>query len=600
MTMRTILAGLAALLLLALPVAAQTSHYVAPPGYAGAGTGDGTQANPWRSLGDALKAAGPGDTLLLMDGSYGRLSRTSGINSTPEAPVTIRSLNGKNAHFESIFLRDVHNIVLKNLSVWPTGETRPATFVHAEGDNTTIDGLDVRSREDALTAMYSWTAEDWLGLGKSGIRLNGSNSRILKSRTIGVGAALTIMGPDSEMIGNEVIGHSADAMRAFGDRSLVKGNRTRDAFKVSTNHDDGFQSWSINSVPVTGLTLDGNIIVGWQHPDRDHPLRSWNLQGIGLFDGWYDDLTIINNIVAVTMFHGITVMGTRGALIANNTTLTLDYDPTQPKDSPKARTSPIRVFNKKNGSPSLGVVMANNVAMGIGGNIAEDQITWIDNTVYSDPASVFEDVAGFDFRPRADSGAIDTADSAYATARDVFDNARPQGSGPDRGAIERGGSGGEEEAPAEETEQPTETEVSPDPEPVQEETATKDSGTTGDTGSDGTSDGGSTGDGGGDTDGGTGDTRSPGPKFVKPPKEDNPNKGKGLDKQALKSEREARKAARKAAKLAAKAAFARRPSVSSTSARLAKIAAPGSRTSLSSDALRAGDDAQISGSSFWR
>lgn len=567
MTMNILRSSLVLFLVLTLApaAAAQSSHYVAPSGWQGAGTGDGTQANPWRSIGDALKAAGPGDTLLLMDGSYGRLARTSAINSTPEAPVTIRSLNGKAAHFDSIFLRDVDNVVLKNLSVWPPNSDFSGNIVDIFSTNATVDGLDVRSREDALTAMYGWTAEEWGAIAKGGINIARPNGRILNSRAIGTSASLTIKGANSQMIGNEVIGHSADALRAFGDNSLVKGNRTRDSFKVSGNHDDGFQSWSQNGVPVTGLTLDGNIIIGWAHPDRDHPLRSWNLQGIGLFDGWYDDLTIVNNIVAVTMFHGITVMGTRGALIAHNTTLTLDYDPTQPKDSPKARTSPIRVFNKKDGSPSERVVMANNLSLGIGSTLSPDQITLTGNAVYSHPSDVFEDAAGFDYRPRADSGFIDTADPAHAAARDVFGTARPQGGGPDRGAVELGGPGGGGETPVEEPpvqEEPVAEEpTQPDPPPAEDTT-------TGDTGSGGTTDGGSTGTGGdtGSTDGTTEPAPSPGPKFVKPPKEDNPNKGKGLDKQALKAEKAARREARRATRVAARTASAAAAPVVSTSA----------------------------------
>ena len=534
-------------LALAPPAAAQTSHYVAPPNWQGAGTGDGTQANPWRSIGDALNAAGPGDTLLLMDGSYGRLERTSGINSTPEAPVTIRSLNGKGAHFESIFLQGVDNVTLRNLSVWPVSNPPASRFVDARGNNTTIDGLDVRSREDALTAMYGWTATEWSATARDGIATWGANSRILNSRAVGTSAALTIVGRDSQMIGNQVIGHLADAMRALGDNSLVKGNRTRDAFAVGGNHDDGFQSWSQNGiVPVTGLTLDGNIIIGWAHPDRDHPLRSWNLQGIGLFDGWYDDLTITNNIVAVTMFHGITVMGVRGALIANNTTLTLDYRPGD--GGPRGRNSPIAVFNSKAGNPSTNIIVANNAAMAFNSNVAPDQITWISNTTYSDPALVFEDAAGFDFRPRANSGMIGAADPAHAPPADVFGNARPQGNGPDRGAIELGGAGGGQETPVEEPAQPEQ--------PPAEE---------GGTGSGGTPDGGSTGEGSGDTggtDGGTGTAPSPGPKFEKPPKKDNPNKGKKADRQALKAEKAARRAARQAAKAEARAARSAAPVVS--------------------------------------
>ena len=56
--------------------------------------GDGSVAHPWRTLGRALGAAGPGDTILLRAGlHYGHSVVT--LRATPEAPLTIRSFPGE-------------------------------------------------------------------------------------------------------------------------------------------------------------------------------------------------------------------------------------------------------------------------------------------------------------------------------------------------------------------------------------------------------------------------------------------------------------------------------------------------------------------------
>ncbi len=553
MTLRLLRSALVLFLALALapPAAAQTSHYVAPPGWQGAGTGDGTQANPWRSIGDALKAAAAGDTLLLMDGSYGGLRWTGSTAATPEKPITIRSLNGKGAHFEWIHLQwQANNLTFRDLSLWPTQAPvgRPTgNLVFAERDisNIVVDGLDIRGRVDAPNSMFTWTVEEWSAL-PNGIMIGAPNSRIANNTITGIGFAIQTRGDSADNVditGNVIDGFNGDGIRPLGDNTRVIGNRITNSFNLSNgNHDDGIQSWVTKNGVQVGLRLEENVIIGWTGPPG-HPLRAVDLQGIGLFDGPFEGLVIRNNLVAVTHVWGIAAYGARNAVISHNTAVDLE---------PGLKWSPkISARNHKNGTPPENVLVTNNLAMSFETNAPAGSVTFAGNSVISSPGAVFEDPAAYDYRPRADSGFIDTADPAHAAARDVFGNARPQGNGPDRGAVELGGAGGGQQTPVEEAPPPEE----PAPEePAQPEQPPAEGG---DTGSGGTPDGGSTGDGGGDTgstDGSTEPAPSPGPKFEKPPKKDTPNKGKGAGKQALKAEKAARREARRAARASARAA----------------------------------------------
>jgi parallel beta-helix repeat protein len=189
--------------------------------------------------------------------------------------------------------------------------------------------------------------------------------------------------------------------------------------------------------------IEGNVIIEWVNPE-DHPWRC-SLQGIGLFDGYYDNLTIINNVVSATQYHGISVHGARGAKIINNTVAnTLGLVGKYPW---------IEVLPRRDGAPTTDVLVANNIAMSIQGIASDvDRIVFRNNSIVGIPSQVFENLAVFDYRPKASSGFIDTGDATVAPPTDVMGQKRPSGPLPDRGAYEVQG----EAAPAPEPVLPVE------------------------------------------------------------------------------------------------------------------------------------------------
>lgn len=67
--------------------------FVAAPGATG---GDGSEQAPWSDLDHALRALGPGDTLLLRGGTYRqRLTRTIFAPGRPDRPITVRAYPGE-------------------------------------------------------------------------------------------------------------------------------------------------------------------------------------------------------------------------------------------------------------------------------------------------------------------------------------------------------------------------------------------------------------------------------------------------------------------------------------------------------------------------
>ena len=404
------------------------TYYVAPLDAVVNGTPDGTEGLPFLSIDAALKSGKMkgGDTLLLKDGAYG--SVTIKTNAAFDVPVTIMSQNAKAAHFDDILLAlDTRNLILRNLSVWPRNPATGSAYLVRTYDtvsNITVDGLDVRSEEGAGDYL-KWDAAKWNARKFSGIVLEGTHNLVTNSRLTGVYHGIAV-GEDSKIIDNIVDGFNGDGIRAYS-RSVVRGNRISNCVITDDNHDDGFQSFSVNGKPVTGLVIDSNIIIEWTGED-DHSLRC-TLQGIGLFDGFYDNLTIVNNVVSVTHAHGISVLGARGAKIFNNTVVN--------RLGLTGKYPYIAVYPHRDGPVSTDVLVANNVATSFQGIAsATDRIEFRNNSVIGIPSLVFENPTAFDYRPKASSGFIDTGDTTVAPATDVMGQKRPSGPLPDRGAYE--------------------------------------------------------------------------------------------------------------------------------------------------------------------
>lgn len=427
------LPGLATALFLGCATLSQAADwFVAPLDKPASQPGKGTMDAPFASVTAAIESGlvKGGDRILLQDGEYGYLTLR---NAVFDSTVTIMSLNDRKAHFDGIFLRDNGRFIrLENLSVWPNDPSKvpswPPGLVSTMGSVTDIvvRNLDVRSEKNAAD-FESWDAARWEARKYDGIRLDGARSRAALNQVTGLYSGVVLTGNDSQAVGNVVNGFNGDALRGLGDNNVFRYNRVYNCVKTDENHDDGFQSWAGPSGSIKGLVLDGNSIIEWTGAP-DHPLRC-QLEGIGLFDGFYDDITITNNLTLTTQYHGITVCGARNAKIVNNTVINQDGT---------SLTSPyIFVCDHKNGTPSSDVLVANNLATRfLGSASVQNRVVFRSNTVVSNRAAVFADPATFDYRPKRDSGFIDTADPTVAPLRDILRQSRPGGNLPDRGAYE--------------------------------------------------------------------------------------------------------------------------------------------------------------------
>jgi MYXO-CTERM domain-containing protein len=231
---------------------------------------------------------------------------------------------------------------------------------------------------------------------------------------------------------NRIVDFSADGMRGLGDDdvfqyNLVKNVHVSDA-DGDTNHDDGFQSWSVGpggvgTGVVKGVVLRGNVFI-----NRDDPNQKLQnaMQGIGCFDGFFEGWVVENNVVVTDHWHGISFYGMRNSRIVNNTVIDVnDVTPGPPW---------IKVTAHKDGTPSQDVVVRNNLATDFqieGTNVTNDH-----NTKLTDLSMFFVSPATFDLHLLPGAPAVDTGSADMAPATDIEGIARPQGKGVDLGAYE--------------------------------------------------------------------------------------------------------------------------------------------------------------------
>lgn len=403
--------------------------YVSPNAPSG---GDGSQSHPFASVMAALRrpAASGGDRIFLQSGEYGDLLIKDARFSKR---VDLIAPEGVAAHFGSVVVNNSSHLHISGLQIWPLmPEPSHSALVQTFGNatNITFDRLDLRSSKNAGGYM-SWSESKWLSLKRGGVLLRGARNTISNSQLTGFYIAISTIGPQSRIHGNRIMGFSGDGMRALGDNTMVSANFVENCFQVDGNHADGFQSWSLGpdgkpgTGTVKGLTIEGNFILEWNGPKR-HPLRC-SLQGIGLFDGMFDNLTIQNNVVSGRAYHGITVTGATNSSIINNTVVNADVSSSgQPW---------IGVFAHKGGTASRQVIVANNTAMAYR---LPDHIksSTVGNITMDNAARFLNDPSGLDFRPKANGSLIDAGYAKYAPRVDIMGTQRPQGSQPDIGAFE--------------------------------------------------------------------------------------------------------------------------------------------------------------------
>jgi hypothetical protein len=372
-----------------------------------------------------------GDTLICRTGYYGALHISRKFNTDY---ITICAEENNIPTFKNIRFTGTRCWHLKGLTVTPSSapEYETSILISIEwhgwsGPSTyiTVEDCDLYSIEDAS----SWSAENWDELSCTAISSQGKHVIIRNNNCKNVNFGISSSNDSCLVEYNTVENFAGDGLRGLGNYNTFQYNIVKNSYDVNANHDDGFQSWSVGeggvgTDTVWGVTLRGNTIINYEDPNQPH---RGTLQGIGCFDGFYADWIVENNVVIVEHYHGITLSGAVNCRIINNTVA--DRDTTNTEISPW-----IRVGNHKNGSPSEGCTIRNNIYYR---TLSIDTTQTVDHNLrIRNYDSNFVDFGQFDLCLKEGSPAIDAGTSELAPSIDIRGISRPQGSLYDIGAYE--------------------------------------------------------------------------------------------------------------------------------------------------------------------
>jgi hypothetical protein len=269
----------------------------------------GSPSSPLKSLQAAIAARKfpPGSLVYLRTGNHGEIV----VKDYPNrAFIHVKAAAGHTPSIRSLDVRATSHWLFEGLSV-----SRPSYHlmrIFPDASNVVLSSNTLHSVENSA----SWSELDWRKKASNGIEAEGPCSTVVNNRVSNVYMGIQMMADDGIAQGNHVSFFAADGMRANGSRLVLRQNRITDNLVVDDNHADGIQSFNIDGPGFTDQTLDGNVII--QTTVKDKPYDGF-LQGIGFFDGPYRRLKIVNNVVIIPSYNGITVYDAYDSWIVNNT-----------------------------------------------------------------------------------------------------------------------------------------------------------------------------------------------------------------------------------------------------------------------------------------
>ncbi|MHC4640929.1 MAG: choice-of-anchor Q domain-containing protein [Planctomycetota bacterium] len=401
------------------------SYYVDP--VKGSTKNPGTIDQPWRTLQEVFslkKTFEAGDIVYLRSGYHGDVV----IKGENDSHVTIKAYKNEKPSVSRIQIRNARFWHIKGLKISPEFAQPYTRYTLVDiSENVSdikIENCMLFSAKDSS----GWSADDWVKKSCFGVVTQGTNIRLANNHLLNVDHGFLVIGKHSIVENNIIENFSGDGICALGDHGVYQYNVIKNCFNVDGNHDDGIQSWSVGdkgvgSGVVKDVLLNGNLIINHSDPNQKY---KGTPQGIGCFDGFYEDWVITNNIVIVDHWHGITLGGAKNCRIINNTVVDINEGTPGP---------PWIVIDKhKDGRESSNNIIRNNLAEKFTSKAGIGRMDH--NMVITSYEDFFEDYRKFNLRLKKGSPACDAGSNEAITKSDFLRNNRVHNGKVDIGAIE--------------------------------------------------------------------------------------------------------------------------------------------------------------------
>jgi hypothetical protein len=373
-----------------------------------------------------------GDVIILKEGYYGFININKAFNSDF---ITIEGENDR-VYLSGIKITGASKFRLHNLNITHdnSGYKKDNVLISIRNDNyfgnvnfIVIDECRINSTNNS----NQWNLDTWLEKSANGILSDGKNIMLFKNELKNINVAISVKGDNSVVINNKIKNFSEDGIRVLGNNNLIENNLIQDCYNINRNHNDGIQSFTTSEQSVKNVIIRNNKIFG--HIKMNYSeIGTVGLQGIGCFDGFYENWRVENNLIIVDNWHGITFRGTKNVKIINNTVIDLNLNNANNKPSPW-----IMIESHKDGRLSTNSIIRNNI---IPNKIVATNDTLDENNYKIDinnRFNIFVDYNNYNFHLKSSATEIiDMGNNALAPNIDLDWQTRPRGNGIDIGAYE--------------------------------------------------------------------------------------------------------------------------------------------------------------------
>lgn len=400
--------------------ASATIYYCNPA--TGSMSNNGSYSSPWSTL-EAVFAANKtfaaGDLILLYGGYHG-LPVVRGNNT---GYVSIRAIPGETPQLKKLITNDAKYWFIAGLSVSPefAGSYEKGHFVLVNPSCSYITIEDCRVFSAAN--ITGWSGDTVLAKFGNGIVINGPNCRVKNNivKEVHYGIVINKTATGTNVTNNTVEGFDEDALRGLASYCKFEYNLVKRCYSINEKHDDGFQSWTVDSAGNPGqgtlynVELRGNVFINAESASQPFANDGYGFHGIGCFDGFYENWVVENNLIVGDWPYTFCFNGAVNCRIANNTVITnpLNLRPDRPF---------ITIVNHKTRGPGSNTVLKNNLTDSMG--FIAPWVTKSNNIVSAAYTSLFVDYANFDFHLKSTSAAVDAGSSTNAPAIDLDSNLR--------------------------------------------------------------------------------------------------------------------------------------------------------------------------------
>ena len=282
-----------------------------------------------------LGAAAAGDVIYLDSSNYGAVSIA---NRKYSQFLTIEAGWGQTPVFSSLKVNSASHIVFSGITINGNGvrSTSPNGVLVslASSDNIVFEHNTVESTSGAFPWKSMGTVLNASIAPSDGVNASQDycvalNGNQIKNVFSGIGVGGDQVGTDGQnyMVADNTIDHFAgDGIDHSATNIIIQGNEITNGLDTCGSvciHNDGIQGWNWdNKLGITNknVVIDSNYIQSQTVASLPFAVA---LQGISIFDGFWSNVSITNNIVLTSSLTGISIAGVDGLHIINNTVMNI-------------------------------------------------------------------------------------------------------------------------------------------------------------------------------------------------------------------------------------------------------------------------------------